>query len=140
MPNTVRTDMSRVSLHPSLSCIPFRVGKTMPPKKHNQPTSKKPTLLEKQPFTTLIARHKRLRRRANARQGRPCHKERRRAFTTLIYDAQLRRAFTTCNAYQGRPCHKGRWHAFACRNLTTRVLMTRNAYQESPCQERPGHK
>nr|KAJ0199611.1 hypothetical protein LSAT_V11C600310020 [Lactuca sativa] len=94
----------------------------------------------KQPFTKLIARRKRLRRRANACQGRPCHKERRRAFTTLVYDAQLRRAFTTRNVYQGRPCHKGRRHAFVCRNLTTRVLMTRNAYQEIPCQERPCHK
>ena len=37
--------MSRVSHRLSLSCIPFRVGKTMPPKKHNQSTSKKPTLL-----------------------------------------------------------------------------------------------
>ena len=94
---------------------------------------------------------------------------RRRAFTTRIYDAHLRRAVMTRNAYQGRPCHKGRRHAFACRNLTTRVFMTRityqgrpchkgrqhafvcrnltthvfmtrNAYQESSCQEKPCHK
>ena len=37
--------MSRVSHRLSLSCIPFRVGKTMPPKKRNQSASKKPTLL-----------------------------------------------------------------------------------------------
>ena len=45
MPNTVKTDMSRASHRLSLSCVPFRVGKTMPPKKHNQSASKKPTLL-----------------------------------------------------------------------------------------------
>nr|KAJ0185628.1 hypothetical protein LSAT_V11C900478650 [Lactuca sativa] len=58
------------------------------------------SLQEKRPFTTLIARRKWLRRRANACQGRPCHKDRRRAFarrleTTRIYDAHLRHAFTT---------------------------------------------
>ena len=37
--------MSRVNHRLSLPCILFRVGKTMPPKKHNQSTSKKPTLL-----------------------------------------------------------------------------------------------
>ena len=59
------------------------------------------SLLEKQPFTTLIARRKRLRRRANACQGRPCHKERRRAFAD---DAHLRRSFTTRN-YDARLRH-----------------------------------
>ena len=50
------------------------------------------SLLEKQPFTTLIARRKGLRQCANARQGRPCHKERRHAFTTRNFDARLRHA------------------------------------------------